>query len=353
MKLLFVIVNLEKGGAQRVMLNLCNALNYNHTIEIIVLRESDIGYPADNLRIRNLNDIRLKNRFIRFILNRNQLKKILKEGKYDGVISFLPEPNFMVCSIKDKAFKIINVRNDPTIEYQGIYHTLMRYFYPKANHCVVQTEKIKHYFEPYIRELSIIPNPVSDIQKHTIERKPIILNAGRLVPQKNQKLLIQAFKTISETYPNYECHIYGDGHLKSELNELITQFELSHKIKLFQPDDLIFKHMQEAEIFVLSSDYEGYPNVLLESMVCGCAVISTDCASGGPSAIIQNEVNGLLVPVKDEKALVNAIIKCMDEKIRQRLIENARSIEFDHSNAKFLMAYTTIIESLENQHVKS
>jgi len=353
MKLLFVIVNLEKGGAQRVMLNLCHSLMKNHSIEIVGLRESEVGYPLDNLSVKTLTKSNNKNRFIRFLHHREELKRIIAKGKYDGVISFLPEANFMICSIKQDSFKIINVRNDPKVEYRGIYYPLMRYFYPKAHHIVVQTETIKKYFEPYIRNISVLPNPVSEIPVYNVDRKPIILNAGRLVAQKNQKLLIKAFKLVNESHPEYECHIYGEGRLKNDLDELIINLGLKEKVRIFNPSNSIFKHMQEAEIFVLSSDYEGYPNVLLEAMVCGSTVISTDCDSKGPASIIKDNYNGLLVPNKDEKALANAMIRCIDKETRNRLNEAAKQIKYTNAHSNFLESYSLILESLGTHHVKS
>jgi glycosyltransferase involved in cell wall biosynthesis len=348
-----VIANLEKGGAQRVMLNLCHSLKNKHTIEIIALRESEIGYPIDNIFVRVLKKNQMSNRFLRFFNLRSQLKEILMNENYDGVISFLPEANFMICSIKDHSFKIINVRNDPTIEYKGIYYPLMRYFYPKTNHCVVQTEKIKQYFESFISKISVIPNPVSEIPNFACQRKPIILSAGRLVPQKNHELLIRAFKSFSEDYAEYECHIYGEGRLKNDLNQLINQLNLFDKVKIFDPTNQLFERMQEAQIFVLSSNYEGYPNVLLEAMVCGCAVISTDYDSKASASIIQNDVNGYLIPVKDKEALVKSMIRCVDPETQKRLSENAKRIKFTHSTEQFTQTYSTILESYEKSNVKS
>jgi glycosyltransferase involved in cell wall biosynthesis len=229
----------------------------------------------------------------------------------------------------------------------------MRYFYPKANHCVVQTEKIKQYFESFISNISVIPNPVSEIPDFNRQRKPIILSAGRLVPQKNHELLIRAFKSFSEKHAEYECHIYGEGRLKNDLNQLIIELNLIDKVKIFNPTNQLFERMQEAQIFVLSSDYEGYPNVLLEAMVCGCAVISTDCDSKASASIIQNDVNGYLIPVKDKEALVKSMIHCIDSETQQRLSENAKRIKFTHTPEQFIHAYSKILESYEKNNVKS
>ncbi len=345
MKLLFMIVNLEKGGAQRVMLNMCHALSEYHSIDIIPLRDSEIGYSIHHLNVIKCDTPIIKNRFIRFIHQRNRIKQIIEKNSYDVIISFLPEANFINTSIKTHAKKIINVRNDPKVEYRGIYHLFMRYFYPKADVCIVQTKIIQSYFTPYCSRVEIIPNPVSKIELKPISKKPIVLNVGRLVPQKNQALLIRAFKEFHHNYPNYECHIYGQGPLRGELQELIHELNCEDCIKIYEPSDQIFERMQEAEIFVLSSNYEGYPNVLLEAMACGCASISTDCASGGPRDIIQNEVNGLLIKVKDKNELIHALNRCAEPNFRQSLSQKALEINHTHAQKQFNQTYQRIIES--------
>lgn len=353
MKLCFIIVNLEKGGAQRVMLNLCHSLAQDHTIDILTLRDSEIGYPLHSLNTRMLKGSKIKNRFLRFFIQRNEFKNIIKDNTYDGIISFLPEANFMITSFKTNAFKIINVRNDPKVEYKGIYHALMKVFYPKAECCVVQTNVIKNYFSPYLSKISVIPNPVSDILYQPTIRKPIVLNVGRLVPQKNQALLIQAFSEFHKEHPNYQCHIIGQGPLKADLQRLIHELKCDDCIQLFEPTDQIFKIMQEAELFVLSSDYEGYPNVLLEAMACGCACIATDCDSGGPREIIEHGENGLLIPINNKTQLIQALNQYMNPEFRQTIQQSAREIQQSHSYSHFYKAYKQIIESCGKDYVKS
>lgn len=353
MKLLFMIVNLEKGGAQRVMLNLCHALSKDHTIDLLTLRDSEIGYPIDGLNHIKLNGSEIKNRFIRFIFQRKQVKTILNKDKYDLIISFLPETNFMNTSIQTYAKKIINVRNDPKVEYKGLYHLLMQYFYPKADVCVVQTQTIKEYFLPYLDKVEVIPNPVSRIIQYDVKRKPIVLNVGRYVPQKNQALLIQAFSEFHKEHHNYECHIVGQGPLKQELHDLISSLGCEDCIKLIEPRDEIFKIMQEAEIFVLSSNYEGYPNVLIEAMACGCASISTDCASGAPREIIQHEVNGLIIKMYDKNDLLYALNRYTNPTFRNFISQNSLEINKTHTFDQFIQSYQHIIESLRTQNVKN
>jgi len=352
MKYLFVIVNCEKAGAQRVLLNLTDALKHKHEIEIVALRDSNNKYEY-HVPIRVLSNLKNVNRFIRFYDYRNQLKKIIQQGKYDGVISFLPEPNFLCTSIQHSGFTVINVRNDPSVEYKGIFYFLMRYFYPKANACIVQTEEIKDFFNPFMNQIEVIPNAVSLIEETQYERKSIILSVGRYVPQKNHKLLINTFSKFIKLYPEYECHIVGEGRLKEEYQELIKLLHLKDKVKLIEPTEKIFRLMQESKLFVLSSDYEGYPNVLIEAMACGCACIATNVSSGSTSKIIENSVNGILISIQNEDELLNAIIKCQDDKIWNQLSKNAMKIRESHSQESFIQSYVNVLMKAGNNHVKS
>lgn len=352
MKYLFVIVNCERAGAQRVLLNLTDALKHKHEIEIVALRDTQNKYEY-HVPVRILSNLKNVNRFIRFFDYRKQLKKIIQQGKYDGLISFLPEPNFLCTSIRHSGFTIINVRNDPSVEYRGIFYFLMRYFYPKANACIVQTDEIKDFFSPFMNQIEVIPNAVSLIEETYYNRKPIILSVGRYVSQKNHTLLIQAFSKFIQYFPEYECHIVGEGKLKGEYETLIQSLRLEDKVKLIDPTEKIFDLMQESKLFVLSSNYEGYPNVLIEAMACGCACIATDVSSGSTSKIIENGVNGILIPIQNEDELLIAMIQCQDEKNWNQLSKNAMKIRESHSQESFIQSYENVLMKVGNNHVKS
>jgi len=352
MKYLFVIVNCERAGAQRVLLNLTDALKHKHEIEIVALRDTNNKYDY-HVPVRVLSNLKNVNRFLRFFDYRKQLKKIIQLGKYDGVISFLPEPNFLCTSIQHAGFTVINVRNDPRVEYKGIFYFLMRYFYPKANACIVQTDEIKSFFNPFIKQIEVIPNAVSMIEETQYERKPIILSVGRYVPQKNHPLLIQAFSRFIKYFPDYECYIVGEGRLKRDYEVLIQSHQLENKVKLIEPTKKIFELMKVSKLFVLSSDYEGYPNVLIEAMACGCACIATDVSSGSTSKIIENSVNGILIPIQNENELFHAMIKCQDEIIWNQLSQNAIKIRESHSQESFIQSYENVLMKVGNNHVKS
>ena len=137
--------------------------------------------------------------------------------------------------------------------------------------------------------------------------------------------LINAFSKVSSTYPQYKLKIFGDGPLKEELQKQINDLHMKDKIFLCGVTDDMKQELEKSKIFVLSSDYEGMPNALIEAMVVGCAVISTDCPCGGPKELIKNNKNGILIPIENEEKLIKSI---------NFLIEDENNAEIMGKNAK-------------------
>nr|WIF88100.1 glycosyltransferase [Acholeplasma laidlawii] len=144
-------------------------------------------------------------------------------------------------------------------------------------------------------------------------REKRIISAGRLVDQKNYSLLIKSFSRINQIHPGYKLVIYGDGPL---LGQLIDE------AKILLPEDSfsfpgkisnILDEINKSTCFVLTSDYEGLPNVIIESLSMGVPVISTDTSSGGPQSIVKNGINGYLVPVGDVNTLTDKISKLLGD----------------------------------------
>lgn len=164
------------------------------------------------------------------------------------------------------------------------------------------------------------------------ERRPIILACGRLVVQKGYPHLIQAFAQLILKIPA-TLIILGDGELKQEVLQLIKNYQLQDDVKLLGFQENPYAYMASADLFVLSSIYEGFGNVIVEAMACNVPVVSTDCPHG-PNEIIQHGINGLLVPTKDPEALAKAMSDVLnDTELRNALRKNGikRSEEFDAS----------------------
>lgn len=191
------------------------------------------------------------------------------------------------------------------------YRMLMLYFYPKAEGLILQTERAREYFPVNIRKKSVvIPNPIHrDAVRKSFEgkRKKEIVAVGRLIPEKNYLLLLQAYKKISKRFPDYKLVIYGSGPLKQKLSTLIKRWKLECSVQLAGQKDDVYDRIYQASLFVMSSDHEGMPNALMEAMALGLPVVATDCPCGGPAFLIKNGFNGILVKPKDAAGLASAM----------------------------------------------
>jgi len=206
---------------------------------------------------------------------------------------------------------LVSVRNDPDKEYAGRIGRLVgKLVLPMADGCVFQTEDAQKWFPDRLQKKSrIIYNAVNK-NFYTYERKPVpgrISTFGRLNIQKNQMLLINAFTVLAQSYRDISLRIYGDGELHEKLTDRINQLSMSDRIRLMGNTENVLEELSKTDIFVLSSDYEGMPNALMEALAMGVPCISTDCPCGGPKMLISDKVNGMLVPVGNQDQLVEAL----------------------------------------------
>lgn len=319
MKIMFYIGSMGKGGAERVISILSNFFVNKYKIIIVTTVKSTCFYKIDNdielISLDKNNDN--KNFLIRNINRELRLKKIIFNKKPDIIITFLPEPSYRVLMLQLKIPIIVSIRNDPKIEYNNTGRKLiMKILYKKANGFVFQTEDAKKYFSRKIQEKSIIIfNPLSaefDKAPYDGTREKIIVNVGRLEKQKNQKLLIKSFNNILVKYPDYKLYIYGEGTERKYLQELIDELKLTNNVILKGISNNIKSVIYKKSLFVLSSNYEGMPNSLIEAMALGLPVISTDCPCGGPKALIENNVNGILVSPNNIDELTQSIEKVLE-----------------------------------------
>lgn len=333
MKILFYINKISDGGAERVIVNLANSFsNIGYEAVMVTSLKTEKEYPL-NEKVKRLVLLQnaKKHGFIRKNIKlTSSLRKAVKEEKPDIVISFMAEPNFraIVSTLGMKTKTLISVRNDPNKEYPSkVYRFLARHLYKKADGIVFQTEDAKAWFSDTIQKKSeIIANDVNPVFFETeyIGGKDIV-TLGRLCEQKNHKLLINAYKKIADKHPDVNLRIYGAGPLEEELKGFISEMELSDRVFLMGKTMDSQKVLSTAKCFVLSSDYEGMPNALLEALVVGVPSISTDCPCGGPRALIDNGKNGILVPINDVDAISEALDKLIsDVAFAKKLSENAK-----------------------------
>lgn len=318
-KIFLYIDVMYRCGAQRVMANLTEYFarqGYDVILCNDFIQDENIPHYTVNEKVKRvyLADVLGGNVIVKNVKRVLKLRRLVKEEKPDVVLSFLGHPNkrMLLATLGLKVKRVVSVRNDPTKEYgaTGISRWFARSLFALADGCVFQTEDAASYFPQSIRERSkIIMNPL-DEQFFSVcraDNPKNIITVGRLMPQKNHKLLIEAFSKIAEEFPDEDLIIYGDGPLRAELSQLCETLKIQKRVKLPGTIQNVADVLAQAKLFVLSSDHEGMPNALMEAMAAGVPCISTDCPCGGPRMLIQNEKQGILVKCGDVDMLAESM----------------------------------------------
>lgn len=353
MRILFVISSIGIGGEQRVASILTNSfINRGINVDIATFIKNDKSYKFNNeinfIEIENVNFGKIINRII-------NIRNIIKTSNYDIIIGFAIIPS-VLCSIAAIGFRIPVVvceRNDPKV-YPILWRFVRYFVYKLAYAAIFQTKDASEYFnKKFFKLRCIIKNPIDTSNypdSSSKNREDIIVSTSRLTPAKNHTLLIKAFSKVLERFPEFILKIYGDGFLKDSLIELRDSLGLNDKVIFVQATPNVLIEIRNYKIFILSSNNEGFPNSLAEAMALGIPSISTDCRIGGPKDMIINEINGLLVPVNDEDALINAITKLIiDKEMYERISKSSSNIKKELSvniiSDKWIDFLNIVIES--------
>ena len=348
-KIVFHLNCLEQGGAERVVTNLANRFAKEGYQVIIATEwygenEFQIDPEVRRIHVGLREGDEKKHHLIQFLLRVKYLREFLKEEKPDILIPFARKALYrgLMAAYFIKIPVLISVRTDPNGHYEERSDKIqIPILFPRADGCVFQTEGAREFFAPRLQDNSrIILNPIHDKYigvPGPEQRTKTIVQSGRLVDFKNQPMLIRAFVKVHERHPDYDLKIYGgdsfDG-TKEILEKLIEENRAQDYIHLMGASDTLEKDLADAALFAFTSDWEGLPNALMEAMALGLPIVATDCPCGGPRTIMTNEVDGLLIPIKDEQALTNGINRLIeDPKLAQRLGAEARKIA-DRANGQ-------------------
>lgn len=332
------ISSMRKGGAERVIANLAQYLDEKgYHVVLVTTHKVEIEYEVPETVKRILSEpdeCELQGGRIRNFLTRfRKLRRIWKEEKPDVIVSFIGKNNIMaiLTSLGMGISVAVSVRGEPGEEYyNGVLRFLARNLFRLADGVILQTKRCMEFFPKGVRKKAIIlKNPVNPVffrEPYRGEREKTIVAVGRVDENKNHEMLIQAFAGIADEFPEYRLIIYGDGDKRSDLLKLTRELKLEDRISLPGNIDNVADAIYKTRVFVLSSNTEGMPNTLIEAMISGLTVISTDCPCGGPAELIVHGVNGLLSPVKD----VNA----MKENLQYVLNDLHRADEMAHEASK-------------------
>lgn len=320
MKIFFYINRISHGGAERVISNLATEMalrGHNCTVVTSFPCEWEYSVGNDVNRI-NLYPNKLEgNKLIRNIKLICRLRKFIRSAKPDLLVTFMGEPNSRAipATIGTKTKVVMSVRNDPNKEYCGRLNTLIaKYIMPIADGMVFQTEDARQWFPERTKQKSVVIfNPVDKFffNVKRSEQPHDIIATGRLVEQKNHPLLIRAFAKIADKTSD-NLYIYGSED-SSKLDRMIESLELKNRVFLPGSSKNIPEILSNAKIYVLSSDYEGMPNALMEAMAVGVPCISTDCPCGGPKSLFTKDMQHFLTPIDDVDTMSNRILELIQD----------------------------------------
>lgn len=333
MKILCVIGSMGVGGgAERVMSHLTSFLSHNHDVTWLSLYHCDGPmYPTEK-GVKRINGLEQKNKLEAVL----KLRKYIKEHKPDVVLSFLTQINIatLLATLGTKTRVVVSDRGNLAVSNK-VRKYLRLWLYPKAAGRVFQTKEARNYFTGKIKDDAIvIPNPIfidsSLLTRSSDKRRKEIVSVGRLDYQKNHELTIRAFNNIINNYPEYRLLIYGDGVEKDNLQQLIEKLGLKERVCLCGRHQDVLSRIREAQLFIMSSRWEGMPNALMEAMALGLPCISSDCPVGGPRELINNGRNGYLFENENQAQLQNLMCK---------VLSNLDSAETIGNNARDILSF--------------
>jgi GalNAc-alpha-(1->4)-GalNAc-alpha-(1->3)-diNAcBac-PP-undecaprenol alpha-1,4-N-acetyl-D-galactosaminyltransferase len=362
MRICCVMPQMTAGGAERVMSELCNHwADAGH--DVALLSFADAGSDFYRLRAsikrvslggrRSREGTRLSAR--EHWARARSLRRAIAGFRPDVVLSFIHTTNVLtLLATRGLGIPVVvSERAYPPLDPIGPVRGLLRRMaYRSASALVMQTEAGAAWARRLngSKRIEVISNPLSERfvtadPAHDASRELAVVGMGRLHRQKGFDILIRAFAAVAPGLPEWRLRIYGVGDEEQNLRQLAGQLA---------PDRVEFpgtvrdpeRVLRSASVFALSSRYEGFPNVLLEAMASGCAVVATACRTG-PDELIRNGVDGLLVPVDDDVALGAALRQLMEQpELRQRLGSAAPSVRSRFTREIILAQWTSVLLSV-------
>ena len=381
MKIIYLLASLGSGGAERVVSLLANRMcEDGHDIQIVCLKYNDVYYTLhDKIKVVAAT-VHASNRIMELFW----LRKYIQKEKPDVVIPFTEGVYcFTILALLGTRIPIIaSERLDPAAMSLP-RKFLKRLLLPYADWLVVQTESIKAYFPKRIqKKTSVIYNPVNDevfenprmdsraqsskrkradsydhsghdfchnsskqtsltdlvAPKIQSSKQNRIISVARLYPQKNQKMMIEAFAQIADEFPDWQLVIFGEGPLRSSLELLVKSLQLDGRVLLPGRTEHVVEELRKSKIFCLSSDYEGMSNSMIEAICVGLPIVTTNVS--GVKELVDDNINGFVVECGNVDRMCSALSSLMGNEslmncFAQKSFERRRLFQMDVVNNKW------------------
>lgn len=359
MNLTLVISSLECGGAERVMARMANYwAARGHRVHLLTLAAGDPFYDLDprirhqrlGLTGRSANALEGLRRNIRRMM---ALRCAICQSRPDVVVSFMDRMNVLTLLATRRLGIpiVVSERTDVPSQNLGAAWTSLRCLaYRHADALVFPSASARSRAvsveAPRVR---VIPNPVAFPENGALRNvgteasKPVVVGMGRFTEEKGFDQLLDAFARVAHRHPNWSLRVFGDGPLRQNLWAQAASAGLSSRITFPGRASDPSRAFEQADLFVLPSRFEGFPNVLCEAMAWGVPVVSFDCPSG-PAEIVRDGIDGVLVPAGDVKALAEALDRLMhDPAERARLAHRSPEVVLRFGVEKVMGIWNSVL----------
>lgn len=357
-RVLFYVAALNGGGAEKHLVRIINQLDRTRFEPVLVLARSGGAYDASVNS--DVPTIALEKRG--FLSVWWGLRWVIRQRRPHVVFSLLDPSNIHCLAaahcLASRPKTAVGVQDTPSLAYRGpwwgrrrLLKMLMSALYPSADCVVASSSAVRddlRSLSPSIADrCQVIYNAGydQDVLRGAAEKPsnipadgPLVVACGRLTEQKGFPDLLDALAILRRTIPA-QLWLVGEGRDRSMLQSRIRSLRLERAVRLVGFQSNPFRFMAAADVFVLSSRWEGFGNVIVEAMACGTPVVATNCRSG-PNEIIQDGVNGLLVPPKDPTALANALMRLLtNDRLKRRLSEAGKRRARDFADGAITRQY--------------
>ena len=345
-----ICVSLRAGGTERIVSMLANHFARDHEVDVILLTPKHPFYelhPSVGIwqfggKQPGWHQAQYYPRAAHFI------RRIVKDRRPQVLCSFgeyiSPFVRAVTVGLGPRVFAFN--RGSPNRSLRGVSGLLNPLVYPFTDGVVVQTEQAIIMLKNRYRfcRFHVIPNPVAipATVPPLTERKRVVVNVGMIGRLKNQEFLIKAFAAI-KAGKDWELHFVGDGPDRPRLETLVEKMRLSSCVRFLGERKDVTQILSRSQVFAFTSLSEGFPNALAEALAHGCACISFDCPTG-PAKLINNEINGFLVPMGDNDLYILRLAELLgDDGLRSRFSEHARKNIQNFSQEKVLVEFEKLV----------
>ena len=312
MKILFIVHSLVLGGATKQLALTANSLvKQGHDVSIYTYSFNSLcEYPLSEKVQYITETCKYNSKLKEYLLTPFRVRKIIKKITPHIVIGWRTNAGYMTAlATLGTSFKsIFCERSDPYMEDNMFLH-VAKWICNLNDGGIFQTDGARQYYKCLARKSVVIPNPYSYDGENVpfisiADRPKEIALVGRLfIKQKRQDVAIKAFAEFSLRHSDYKLKIYGDGVDRLQLQNLVRSLGIADKVDFLGAVDGVIRKISCSRLMLLSSDYEGIPNVILEAFTAKTPVVTTDCSPGGAHTLIKDGYNGFIVPREDSHAL--------------------------------------------------